>query len=298
MRLSRFLALLFVVALSSLADAQQPKKVARIGFLSAQSQLRSADRAEAFRQGLRELGYLEGKNIVIEYRWANGITERLPGLAAELLRLKVDIIVTSGGIQAVIAAKNATNSIPIVTGGGDVVTAGLVDSLSRPGGNVTGLTIGGPEVSGKRLEILKDVVPKLSRVAYIFNPTGPAATPSSKEEIGRSAQALGLQVQLHQVKRADEIVGAFDAMSKEQADALLVAQSPPISSDYKRIVDLTAKHRLPAIYFDEETGVYISCCRRWSGRGDKDRKRGTTRFWYKYSATEGTSSGGAEGSRR
>jgi len=237
-------------ALCSFVSAQQPPKLPRIGFLSAQSESRSADRAEAFRQGLRDLGYAPGKNILIEYRWADGNNDRLPGLADELVQLHVDVIVTSGGTLAVVAAKNATKSIPIViSSGGNVVEAGLVNSFSRPGGNVTGVTIGGYELSGKRLEVLKDVIPKLSRAAYIFNPTALVGELSTKE-INRSAQALGVRVQLLEVRRSDEVAEAFGAAIKGRAEALIAAQNPPISSDYKSFVDLTLKHRLPAIYAD------------------------------------------------
>jgi ABC-type uncharacterized transport system substrate-binding protein len=173
----------FFLATASHAEAQQPSaKVPLIGFLSAQSESRSADRAEAFRQGLRDLGYSVGKNILIEYRWANGINDRLPDLAAELVRLKVDVIVTSGGTTSILAAKNATSTIPIVfTGGAATVPLGLVDSFSRPGGNMTGVTNAGAELSGKRLELLKETNPKLSRVAYIFNPTTPGASEVLRE---------------------------------------------------------------------------------------------------------------------
>src|SRR6266404_8038682 len=208
-------------ALCFSVEAQQPGKVSRIGFLSAQSESRSADRAAAFRQGLRDLGYSEGKDILIEYRWANGINDRLPDLVAELIRLKVDVIVTSGGNQAISAAKNGTNTIPIVfTGAAATVSTGLVASFSRPGGNMTGVTIGSTELSGKRLELLKETNSKLSRVAYIFNPTSLSA-PEGVRELEVSSKALGLQIQSLEVRQANEIEGAFNAAAKARAGALI-----------------------------------------------------------------------------
>jgi ABC-type uncharacterized transport system substrate-binding protein len=242
----------FLLEIVSLADAQQPSaKVPRIGFLSSQSETRSADRAAAFRQGLRDLGYSEGKDFLIDYRWANGITDRLPDLAAELVRLKVDVIVTSGGTASMLAAKNATNIIPIVfTGSAATVPLGLVASFSRPGGNMTGVTNAGAELTGKRLELLKETNPKLSRVAYIFNPTSPGASEVLRE-LDVSSNALGLQIQSLEVRQANEIESAFDAAAKARAGALIVAQSPPVSSDLKRVINLAATNRFPAIYSDK-----------------------------------------------
>jgi putative ABC transport system substrate-binding protein len=240
-----------LLALSVSAEAQQPKKIPLIGFLSAQSASRSAERAAAFRQGLRDLGYVEGKNIIIEYRWADGITDRLPDLATDLVRLKVDVIVTSGGTLATVAAKNATSVIPIlITGGSGVVTTGLASSFSRPGGNISGVTNGGVELWGKRLELLKETNPKLSRAGYIYNPSTLGASEALKE-LEASAKALALLIQSIEVTQANEIEGAFDAVSKARTGALIVAQSPPLSSDLKRIINLAAKHRLPAIYSDK-----------------------------------------------
>jgi putative tryptophan/tyrosine transport system substrate-binding protein len=230
------------LALSFAVHAQKPGKIARIGYLSAQSESRSADRVAAFRQGLRDLGYSEGKNILIEYRWANGINDRLPDLAADLVRLKVDVIVTSGGNISILAAKNATSTIPIVfTGGSSTVPLGLVASFARPGGNMTGVTIGAAELSGKRLELLKETNPKLSRAAYIFNPTTLSA-PEVLSELELSAKALGLQIQAIRVTQANEIDGAFAVAAKSRVGALVIAQSPPVSSDLNRIIHLAAKH--------------------------------------------------------
>jgi len=248
-RLSLGLAIIFLAFCSSNALAQVPR-IPRIGFLSTQSSSRSAERADAFRRGLRELGYIEGKNILIEYRWGDGITDRLASLADELVHLKVDMIVTSGGNLANIAAKNATPSVPIIfSGGGDAVAIGLVESFSRPGGNITGVTNGGPELTGKRLEVLRDTIPKLRRAGYVFNPKASEATPNSRE-LSSAAQGLGLKVYSFEVSRADEIDRAFTSAVRERVEALLISQNPPISSDYRRVVDLTVKHRLPAIFSD------------------------------------------------
>ena len=244
-----FVVLLLAVCFA--AEAQQPKKIPRIGYLSAQSESRSADRTEAFRQGLRELGYSLGKNILIEYRWADGDSDRLPSLAKDLVSLKVDVIVTSGGTQAISAAKDATNTIPIVfTGGSSAVSTGLVASFSRPGGNMTGVTLGGPELTGKRLEILTEIVLKLTRVAIMLNPTS-SGTDSVMKESNAAAQGLGLQLQFLEVRQASEIETAFNMAIKARIGALCVQQNPPISSDLKRFVALAAKYRLPAIYVDK-----------------------------------------------
>src|SRR5215471_2004829 len=186
MRLNRFLAVLFVLELSISAEAQQPKKVPRIGYLSnadAATDSARGGRAEGIRLALRELGYIEGQNIAIEYRYAEGKVDRALELAAELVRLKVDIIVVASGDPWIRAAKNATRTIPIVMVGvgSDPVRAGFVESLARPGGNVTGLTNFGRELGGKRLELLKEAVPKLSRVAVLYDPANPPSLHEVKE---------------------------------------------------------------------------------------------------------------------
>ena len=188
------LVVVVLLAVGVIAEAQQPKKVPRIGYLSSAIQLRESARSEAIRLALRELGYIEGQNIAIEYRYAEGKLDRFPELAAELVRLKVDIIVVAGGDAVIRAAKNATKTIPIVmTGGGtDPVEAGLVESLARPGGNVTGLTNLTRELGGKRLELLKEAVPKLARVAVLYDPAIPASVLEVKEVLPVAARALGL----------------------------------------------------------------------------------------------------------
>ena len=230
------------------ARAQQPGKLHRIGYLSA-SVGRDDPNYEALRQGLRALGYIEGQNLVIEYRSAEGNLDRLPALAAELVRLKVDIIFAAGATQAV-AAKKATSAIPIIfVGTVDPVAIGLVDSLARPGGNVTGFSIGAPGLYGKRLEILKETLPRLSRVGLLLNPVNPAADVIFKE-VQTAGQDLGVRVQSLEVRSPNDIDTAFEAATKAQLGALVVMQHPPITTNPKRIVELAAKRRLPAIYSD------------------------------------------------
>ena len=185
-----------LLAVAVIAEAQQPKKVPRIGYLSSTDPATESTRSEAIRLALRERGYIEGQNIAIEYRYAEGKLDRLPELAAELVRLKVDIIVVAGGDPRIRAAKNATKTIPIVMvgAGSDPVEAGLVESLARPGGNVTGLTNLARELGGKRLELLKEAVPKLARVAVLYDPAIPASVIEVKEDLPVAARALGLTV--------------------------------------------------------------------------------------------------------
>ncbi len=228
-------------------EAQQPKKVPRIGYLSTVSPSTISDRLEAFRQGLRELGYVEGKTIGIEWRFAEGKADRLPGLAAELVRLKVDVIVTSGPAPTR-AAKEATVTIPIVMEqDSDPVGNGFVASLARPGGNITGLSTLAPELSGKRLELLKEIVPKLSRVAVFGASTNPGSAQSLRET-ELAARALGVQLQYLDVLSPKDIETAFRAAAKGRADALLVLQSPVFVNERTQLADLAVKGRLPAIY--------------------------------------------------
>ena len=238
-------ALLF--ALCSVAEAQQPTKIPRIGFLAASSPSTNPARIEAFRQGLRELGYVEGKNIVIEGRYAEGKADRLPGLAAELVRFKVDLIVT-GASTSTRAAKAATSTIPIVMAQDtDPVRNGFVASLARPGGNITGLATLGPEISGKHLELLKEVIPRLSRVAVLGTSTTPAYAQYLKET-ERAAGALKVQLQYLNVLSSKDIETAFRAASKGRAEVVLVLGGPVINSYRTQVADLAAKSRLPAIY--------------------------------------------------
>jgi putative tryptophan/tyrosine transport system substrate-binding protein len=249
-------AMLFALCFS--AKAQQAKKVPRIGFLATVSPSAIADRVEAFGQGLRELGYVEGKTIVIEWRYAEGKADRQPGLAAELVRLKVDIIVTAGP-QPTRAAKEATSTIPIIMGfDNDPVGNGFVASLARPGGNITGLSALSPELNGKRLELLKEIVPKVSRVAVLGNSTDPGSA-QMIGETERAAAALGVQHLYLDVRAAEDIETAFRAASKGRADAVLALTSFLLTNQRKQVVELAVKSRLPAIYdrreFVEDGGL-------------------------------------------
>ena len=253
--MNRRLVLVVLLASSLLAAPlvakAQPAKVHRIGFLSVASSSPMAPRVDAFRQGLRELGYVEGQNITIEYRWAEGKGERLPGLAAELIRLKVGIMVVHGVVAAV-AAREASTTIPIVCFAcGDVVSTGLVASLARPGGNITGMTSIHPEVSGKRLELLKETVPGLTRVAVLFNPGNPVSGPELKETEA-AARSLGLQLQSFAVKDPDGLESAFPSMSRARAGAVIVLSDAMFDGRRKHIADLAAGNRLPAISFSGE----------------------------------------------
>jgi putative ABC transport system substrate-binding protein len=236
-----------LLALSFPAKAQQPKKVPQIGFIGAVSPSALSARLEAFRQGLRELGYVEGKNIVIEYRWAEGKLDRLPSLVAELVRLKVDVIVTAGP-QATHLAKEATGTIPIVMANdADPVASGVVASLARPGGNITGVSTLAPEISGKQLELLKEIVPRLSRVAVLGTSTIPGNAQSLKET-ELAAGALGVQLQYLDILDPKDFETAFRAASKGRAGAVLVLTSPIATFQRPQITDLAVKNRLPAIY--------------------------------------------------
>ena len=245
------LGTVLVLASLYLTEAQQAAKIPRIGFLIGASASAVVARTEAFRQGLREFGHIEGKNIVIEWRYAEGEPARLPALATELVRLKVDVIVTSGGTMTR-AAKEATSVIPIVMAqDSDPVASGFIASLAHPGGNITGLSALSPELSGKRLELLKEIVPKLSRVAILGISTSPGYA-QSKKETELAAGAFGVRLQYLDVLAQKDIEAAFRAAGKERADAVLVLPSTVFSSHRLQIVDLAVKSRLPAIYLMAE----------------------------------------------
>ncbi len=251
----RTVRLIVILALGILlaplaAEAQQAGKVYRIGFLQSSPPAIPgvASLLEAFRQGLREGGWVEGQNILIEYRFTEGRVERYPSLAAELVSLKVDLIVAASSLGAH-AAKQATTTIPIVmVYVFDPVGLGVVASLARPGGNVTGVAfVAGPEIAGKYLELLKEAVPKVSRVAVLSNPDSPAS-PVLLRETEAAAQALAVKLQLLEVRSPNELEGAFAAMTRERAGALLVLPHPFTFYHAKRIADLAAKSRLPVMY--------------------------------------------------
>ncbi len=250
--MSRRVGLVVALALSILSAplssaAQQRGKVPRIGFLGGASPSAAAHLVDALRQGLRDLGYVEGQNIAIEYRFAEGKAERLPDLAAELVRLKVDVIVAPNPPGA-LAAKNATTTIPIVMAiAGDPVGLGLVASLARPGGNVTGLSNVSVELAPKQLQLLKQAVPKVSRVAVLWNP-GNKANALSFRELEVAARSLGVQLQPLEAQSPDDFDSAFAAMTRERAGALVVFPDALVLLHQRRIVDLAAKRRLPAMY--------------------------------------------------
>ena len=253
-------ALTVVLALALLAsplaaEAQQAAKVARIGYLAtAPAEAASPHLREAFRQGLRDLGYVEGRNLVIEYRDTEGKLERLPALAAELVALKVDVILAEGGTLGPRVAQQATRTIPIVFAAGDPVGSGLVTSLARPGGNVTGLSSLGPELVGKRLELLKQAVPGGDRVAVLFLP-GALGERTDKDMLtgaAVAARALGVRLQFVDARGPDEFARAFSDMSIARAGALAVLPSNRFLREHRRLVDLAAKNRLPAVYTSRE----------------------------------------------
>ncbi|MBI3001523.1 MAG: ABC transporter substrate-binding protein [Deltaproteobacteria bacterium] len=239
--------LLPTVFLPAGSEAQQSGKVPRIGFLSSTSATTAARNLEAFREGLHEFGYAEGKNIVIEYRWAEGKLDRLPELAAGLVSLKVDLIVVASG-QAIRAAKEATTTIPIVMAvSGEVVETGIIASLARPGGNITGMTVYSPEVSGKRLELLREAFPKVSRVAVLGDPTAPAHSLEWKE-LRAAGRSLAVELQSPEVRSPNpDFKGAFAAATKGRAEAFLTLSPPLIFFHQKEIMALVAKSRLPAM---------------------------------------------------
>ena len=235
------------LTLSFPVEAQQAAKVYRIGLLSARSSSSESNRTEAFRQGLRELGYVEGKNIIIEYRYAEGKFERLPDLAAELVRLNVDVIVVFG-VPPTRAAKQITTTIPIVmAGGSDPVRTGLVASFARPGGNITGVSDLNVDLVTKRLELLKEVSPKTYHVAVLLNPANPTNS-LQLQDVRAVAPALGVTLLILEIKGAEDFDRAFATMRRERVDALLVFSDPMFGFQQKRIADLAVKGRLPAMF--------------------------------------------------
>ena len=248
------LAIVFLTT-ASIADAQQPKKISRIGYLSGFDSARESSRSETIRLALRERGYIEGQNIAIEYRYAEGKIDRRSELAAKLVLLKVDIIVVAGGDPTIQAAMNATKTIPIVMMGlgNDPVKAGYVESLARPGGNVTGITNLSGELAGKRLELLKEAVPKLVRVAVLYDPAIPVSVLNVKEFLPVAARALVLTVRSWEVRAADDFEKVFAALSKQRPDGLhVITAGPLIRANVKRIAGFALKSRLPSMYGEKD----------------------------------------------
>ena len=233
------------------AEAQQLGKPYRIGMLERTSTAVNATNVNAFRQGLRERGYVEGERFLIEYRSADGRDEQFPILAAELVQLKVNLILTRG-TPAALAARNATATIPVVfTGVGDPVGQGIVASLARPGRNITGLSAAVTEIFPKRVQLIRELVPKAARIAALFNMSNPAL-PSQWREVERAARSLGAEAHLLDVRKAEDLVPAFDAATRQRADALIVGLDTLTQANQQLIVDLAAKRRLPAIYASME----------------------------------------------
>jgi putative ABC transport system substrate-binding protein len=244
--------LVVVVQLANgvIAEAQQPARIPRIGILAPLSASFFTARLEALRQRLRELGYVEGKNIVIETRYADGKLDRMFDVAAELVQLKVDVIVTAG--PGILAAKKASTTIPIVFGAAsDPVGAGIVSSLARPGGNITGLSIMAPDLDGKRLELLKESFPKVARVAFLWQSGGTTGN-LSLTDMEAAAKALGVKLLSLDVRGIDDFENVFAQAKKDGAQALITAPSPVISTAQRQVLDFAAKNRLPAMYTDSE----------------------------------------------
>jgi putative tryptophan/tyrosine transport system substrate-binding protein len=252
-KLSSILIRVVLLACTVIAEAQQPAKIPRIGFLIASSASAQAPRLEAFKRGLAELGYVDGKNIILEIRSGEGGTpELLADAAAKLAAAKVDVIV-SGGPTSTLAAKRSTKTIPIVmTFESDPVGDGLVASLARPGGNITGLSTLGPELSGKRLELLKEMIPKLSRVAVFETPRSRPNDKGQKDELAAAAKKLGLRLQVLELQNANDIEPAFHAAKKERAGAVSAQAVAVLLSQRRKVAELAIQGRLPAIYSREE----------------------------------------------
>jgi putative ABC transport system substrate-binding protein len=245
-------AMLF--ALCHPGEAQQPRKVFRIGDLTTGEPSRNSFRSETIRLALRKLGYIEGQNIAFEYRYAEGKLDRLPELAADLVRLKADIIVATGGASTIRAATNATKTIPIVMmfGGGDPVEAGLIESLARPGGNVTGLTNLSSELGGTRLELLKEAVPKVARAAVLYDSAIPGTAREVKEDLPVAARALKLTSQPWEVRAVDDFQKIFADLKNQRPDALYVSPDALLGTNQKRTTRFALENRLPSIYSNRE----------------------------------------------
>ena len=251
-KLARLIAaIILLVAVPHAVDSQEPTRVWRLGFLGAGSHTSGDPRVQALRQGLRELGYVEGRNLAVEFRWAGGDPKRLPGLAAELVQLRVDAIVAQG-TQATDAARRASKAVPVVFAvAGDPVGTGLVSSLARPGGNVTGLTDVAPEIAGKRLELLREAVPGITRIAVLWNPANPSAAPQMKDT-GAAAHSFGLRVRSLESRDVSQLDGAFTAAVQDQARAVIVLSDGALYGRRVQIAQLATRHRLPCVAWTPE----------------------------------------------
>jgi putative tryptophan/tyrosine transport system substrate-binding protein len=243
-----------LVVCEAAAEAQQSKKLPRIGYLSSRDRASDSSRADAILLGLRELGYSDGQNIFIEYRYADGKRERFSELAAEMVRLKVDIILVVGGDALVRPVMNATKTIPIImTGGGaDPVSTGLIQSLARPGGNVTGVTSLVVDLSGKRLELFKEAIPKLARVAVLYEPTNPASVSEVKELLPAVARALRLTLQNWEVRTADDFDKVLASIGKQRPDGIYVSPGALVNTNQKRIAEFAINRKLPSLFARRE----------------------------------------------
>jgi putative ABC transport system substrate-binding protein len=246
-----------LLALPFPVQAQQPKKIPRIGYLASGNPTSESARSEGILQALRERGYIDGQNIAMEYRYAGGKIDRRNELVAELARLKVDAILVAGGEGWIQVVKNATKTIPIVMlgTGSDPVETGLIDSLARPGGNVTGITNLTKELGGKRLELLKEAVAKAARVAVLYTPNNPGALLEVKEDLPAAAHALKLTIQPWEVRGTDDFERVFAAMVKQRPDGLFVVAGPLMGFNGKRIADFALKNRLPSAYANREAVI-------------------------------------------
>jgi putative ABC transport system substrate-binding protein len=253
--------------------AQLPGKITRVGFLSASNTGSLATRVEAFRRGLRELGYIEGRNIAIEYRWAEGRPERLPALAAELERLKVDVIVTAGP-SATRAAKQATRLPIVMAFDSDPVGSGFVASLARPGGNITGLSILAPEIAGKQLDVLRQIIPKLARVAALGDSNEPANN-ATLEQTRSAAGALGVQLHYYDIRASRRLEEIFQAARKANVDALMLFALPATSGVRDELIGLAAKHRLPVMSW-QPAYVHAGGLMTYSANLDELHRRAAT----------------------
>jgi putative tryptophan/tyrosine transport system substrate-binding protein len=252
MKLATLITAIFLLVATPVAvESQEPTRVWRLGFLGAGSHAAGDPRVEALRQGLRELGYVEGRNLAIEFRWAGGDPNRLPSLATELVQLKVDAIVAQG-TQATAAARRAARTIPVVFAvAGDPVGTGLVSSLARPGANVTGLTDIAPEIAGKRLELLREAVPGITRIAVLWNPANPSAAPQMKDT-GAAAHSFGLRVRSLESRDVSQLDGAFTAAVQDQARAVIVLSDGALYGRRVQIAQLATRHRLPCVAWTPE----------------------------------------------